>query len=236
MEFASFGSLNRILNVKGKISERFAASIFRQIIQAISYLHQNRTVHHDIKPMNILLTEKGKAKISDFGMSSSFESAENFYASAAYQAPEIFDGDYCDDLHSPQFDASKIDVWSLGVSLFESVFGILPFQGDDIFQIISSIQSHPLSFPFDCSNEFQDLLQQMLAVNPLKRISINELLHHPFFLLDDDCDCDFGEQIFIPEIDLTQKIKKNSAIIFTHDILDNLIINFHPNPSMNNFS
>jgi serine/threonine protein kinase len=144
MEFASFGSLDRILNISGKISESLVATIFRQVIQAIVYLNENRIVHHDLKPMNILLTKNGKAKLSDFGLSSSFESGYDLSGSPAYQAPEIFDSNF-DDL-SPS-DASKIDVWSLGVSMFESVFGILPFEGDDAFQIFSSTQKNPVLIP-----------------------------------------------------------------------------------------
>jgi serine/threonine-protein kinase 11 len=219
MEFASYGSLDLILKMNRKISESLAATIFKQVIQATADLHQKRFIHHDIKPMNILLTKNGKAKLSDFGISTSFESVFDLYGSPAYQAPEIFDDDY--DILS-QFNASQIDVWSLGVSLFESVFGILPFEGDDAFQIFSSIQNNPVSIPDRCSAELRDLIQKMLTVNPQKRISINELLDHPFFHLYHETDFDSFEPIFIPEINLTQDIIHHSVPIWKNDNLEKL--------------
>jgi serine/threonine-protein kinase 11 len=220
MEFATFGSLDRILEAKRKIAECLAATIFKQVIQAIAYLHRNNIAHHDIKQINILLTKNGTAKLSDFGLSSSFESACNLSGSPAYQAPEIFD-DHSDDLN--QFDASKIDIWSLGVSLFESVFGFLPFKGGNAFQIASSIQRNPISIPDGCSSVLRNLLKKMLVVNPLKRISIEQLLEHPFFQLYKDFAFDSFEPIFIPDIKLTQDIVHNSGSILENDNLTKLI-------------
>jgi serine/threonine protein kinase len=182
--------------------------------------------------MNILLTKNGKSKLSDFGLSSSFENAFDFSGSPSYQAPEIFDDTYDDLL---QFDASKIDVWSLGVSLFESIFGILPFEGDDVFQIFSSIQSNPVSIPDDCSVELKDLLQKMLAVNPIKRISIADLLEHPFFNLYDECDFDSFESIFVPEISFTQDVAHSSAPILKNDDLEKLTSFLPPSRSFSSF-
>jgi serine/threonine-protein kinase 11 len=214
IEFASFGSLDQILKMKGKISESLAATIFKQIIQATAYLNQNKIVHHDIKPMNIILTKNGEGKLSDFGISSSFESAFDLSGSPAYQAPEIID-DNDDGL--PQFNASKIDIWSLGVSLFESVFGFLPFEGDDAFQIFSSIKNNSVSIPNGCSAVLRDLLQKMLVASPLARISIGDLLEHPFFHLYNESDFDSFEPIFIPEINLTQDIVHRSASVWKYD-------------------
>jgi serine/threonine protein kinase len=152
-------------------------------------------------------------------MSSSFESVFDLSGSPAYQAPEIID-DGDDGLS--QFDSSKIDIWSLGVSLFESVFGFLTFEGDDAFQIASLIQSNPISIPDGCSSVLRDILQKMLVVNPLKRISIRELLEHPFFLLYNESDFDSFEPMFIPEINLTQDIQHNSVSVWKYDDLEKL--------------
>jgi serine/threonine protein kinase len=152
-------------------------------------------------------------------MSSSFESVFNLSGSPAYQPPEIIN-DNDDDLS--QFDSSKFDIWSLGVSLFESVFGFLPFEGDDAFQIALSIQSNPISIPDDCSVMLRDLLQKMLVVNHLKRISIGELLEHPFFHLYNESLFDSFEPIFISEINLTQDIVHTSVSVWKYDDLEKL--------------
>jgi serine/threonine-protein kinase 11 len=183
--------------------------------------------------MNILLSNNGKAKLSDFGLGTSFESAFDLTGSPAYQAPEIFDGNF-DDLS--QYDASKIDIWSLGVSLFESVFGFLPFEGDDAYQIFSSIQNNQVLIPDECSTEFKDLLQKMLVVNPLKRISITELIDHPFFQRYNETDFDFIDPILIPEIKIHQDILHNSVPIWENDDLEKLLSFLPPSLSLNSFS
>jgi serine/threonine-protein kinase 11 len=212
MEYASCGSLDQILKIEGKISEKNSSIIFKQIIKGLAYLHQKRIVHHDIKPSNIVLTKGGIAKISDFGVSFSFESADNLFGSPAYQAPEIVDDD---DDENNEFDFSKTDVWSLGVSLFESVFGFLPFEGDDIFQIVSAAHRNPVSIPFEGSDELKDILQKMLSVNPEKRISLLELLDHSFFNCSDDFNFDSINQLFIPEKEVMKEIEHSSATTWT---------------------
>jgi serine/threonine-protein kinase 11 len=141
MEFGTLGSLDRILKKNKTISEKNAAIIFKQIAKGLNYLHSNGFIHQDIKPSNILLTRDGKAKLSDFGVGRSFGSSNCLFGSPSYQAPEILDYELSDGV------GAKEDIWSLGVSLFEAIFGYLPFQGEDMYQICSMSKKQNLPFP-----------------------------------------------------------------------------------------
>lgn len=179
MELGNAGSLQEILANQQFCSEEFIASVFIQIINGLFYLHQKGFVHHDLKPSNIVLLNDGTAKITDFGVGRSFESVANLFGSAAYQAPEYFDEN---EDAVVKTEVSKEDIWSLGVSLFQCAFGVLPFEGENIFEIASSIRNNPLSFPFEVSPEFSDLIHRTLVIDPTKRISAADLLQHPFFV------------------------------------------------------
>jgi serine/threonine protein kinase len=99
--------------------------------------------------------------------------------------------------------------------LFESVFGFLPFEGDDIFQIVAAIHRNLISIPFGCSDELKDILQKMLSVNPLDRISLLELLEHPFFIIADQFHLDSIDQLLIPEKEISKDTEHISATIWT---------------------
>jgi serine/threonine-protein kinase 11 len=170
MEYAQYGSL------KGKqLRESEVASVFGQILSALMYLHEKGFVHQDVKPSNILLFENGTAKLGDFGIGHSFESADLVIGSPAYQAPEVFDEPAADD------DPSKEDIWSLGVAIYESAFGRLPFTGDSIYEIAATVKEKPLTIPDSASEELKDLLGHMLVVDPSLRYTAKQLSEHKFF-------------------------------------------------------
>jgi serine/threonine protein kinase len=81
-----------------------------------------------------------------------------------------------------------MDVWSLGVSLFESAFGRLPFTGDTVYEIAAGIRSNPLAIPDSASAGLGNLLQKMLCVNPNERVSMTEVAAHEFFAIGEDTD------------------------------------------------
>lgn len=175
LDVALYGSLERILKIEKKLSENNAALIFKQVALGLQEVHRNRFVHHDLKPANILVTKNKKIKISDFGVGRSYDSFCSLFGTPAYQAPEIINSDNMDE------DLLSEDIWSFGVSLFETVFGYLPFQGDDVYEIQSSIHNKPLSIPENCSSDLRDVLMKCLSIDLSKRISVTELVAHPFF-------------------------------------------------------
>lgn len=171
MEHANFGSLEAHLPI---LDECDIATVFVQVVHGLSYLHGLGFAHRDIKPSNIMLFQNGRVKIGDFGIGSSFESAETVCGSPAYQAPEFFDDDMYD------LDPVKEDVWSLGVAMYETAFGRVPWAGENIYQIVVAIKRDPLTFGPGISEEFKDLLNNMLCLSPSKRYTLQQVLNHPF--------------------------------------------------------
>jgi serine/threonine-protein kinase 11 len=170
MDFASGGALRGRL-----LSEDVAKIVFAKVLTGLQYLHSRGFVHQDIKPSNILLIEDGEVKLADFGIGHSLQSADSVFGSPAYQAPEFFDED-CEAI-----DPVKEDLWSVGVSLYESVFGRLPFHGDSVYEIGAAIREQPLEVPASASPELRDLLENLLCVDPGARFGMEQLQRHPWF-------------------------------------------------------
>lgn len=255
MEWANCGTLQNLINNKIKFDERTIASIFIQIALALSYIHSNGIIHRDVKPSNILLFSDGTAKISDFGISHTYESAESVAGTPAYQAPDLFDEDsesfssfenqnsiQKDDKkdttklaqkkennkkeitiknndeniineqstktvnsnilfgcskskeindnilckEKKKIDPKKSDVWSLGITMFQTAFGVLPYNGKNIYEIINSIKTSTLVIPenngIEYSPLFLDLIDKMLKKKSSERLSMNDVIQHPFFV------------------------------------------------------
>jgi serine/threonine protein kinase len=122
MELASHGTLMDMLNKFGKLKEKVAAKILRDIILAIEFLHSKNIIHRDLKPENILMDYNDRAKLSDFGWSSKLSSNDDrrktFCGTPDYISPEMIDGKDYD---------SSIDIWCCGVMLYEMLHGFPPF-------------------------------------------------------------------------------------------------------------
>jgi serine/threonine-protein kinase 11 len=178
IDYADCGSLDRILLGQDHMHKALIRMVFRKVLSAVSYLHSRGIVHQDIKPSNILLSGDGAIYLSDFGLGHSFQSTEMVVGSPAYQAPEAL-SDPTDD--GDTLDPSKEDVWSLGVTLFQCLFLELPFQGENVFEIIQRITHEPLVIPKGIDQSLEDLLRGMLMVDPEKRMSVAEVTASSFF-------------------------------------------------------
>lgn len=208
IEYANLGTLENMISNGVYLSEDTLASIFKQIIEGLIYLHSQGIVHHDVKPSNIMLFSKGQAKLADFGIGHSFESREHVIGTPAYQAPEIFKEDFADD-------PCKEDVWSLGISLYESAFGKVPYEGLNVFEIVHNIKTTPLDIPknHERSANLIDIIKKMLTVNQKERISMKEILNHPFFSNSKDSFHISSSMISSPQIDISNNIERISATV-----------------------
>lgn len=195
IEFADCGNLSSVLESGFKFTPEQIQNIFAQVISGISFLHQNCIVHQDIKPSNILIKSNGRVLISDFGIGHSFAYAAMVVGTPAYQAPEVIDDSEIFDLSSENLSnfeedissensnvtPGEEDVWSLGVTLYELVFHDLPFYGGNVFEIVRSIvMTDELDPPGPCDPTLWDLITKMLTVDPKKRITMQEIMEHPY--------------------------------------------------------
>jgi serine/threonine-protein kinase HSL1 (negative regulator of Swe1 kinase) len=120
LEYAENGELFKHIAVKGKLEEKKAMRIFRQILSAVGYCHSLNIYHRDLNPDNILLTKTGDVKITGFGMATFQRTAiHKMRTFSHYAAPELNEG--------VSYDGDKVDIWSMGVILYSMLSGRLPF-------------------------------------------------------------------------------------------------------------
>lgn len=196
LELADGGTLAD-LTKRIKLTEAQLRHIYRQAVSALIHVHSIGIVHRDVKPANILLFTDGSAKLSDFGIGTSFESAEAVVGSPAYQAPELFEETW-------EGNPTQGDVWSLGVSIYESFFGKLPFNGSNLYEIVNCARTEGLVIPDGASDDLKDLITQMLAIDPDQRITMKSVASHPFFTRPE-----YQEDVEIP-IEKKMKLKPKS--------------------------
>ena len=176
MEYAKNGNLYELLSKpenKNGFEEQRAFDYFIQVVNAVYYLHQNNIIHRDIKPENILLGNKGLLKLCDFGWAKelNLENRSTFCGTVEYMAPEIVGNENYD---------YGVDIWSLGILLYELLFGHSPFKAKNMKSIILNIKSHELVFDKPISHESKDLIIKILNTNPQKRLKLKDILDHPF--------------------------------------------------------
>ena len=174
-EYCAKGDLLNFMIENRVFEEEEACKIFQQVLSSLEYLHNNNISHRDIKPENILLNEYGDAKLSDFGLSTKFEKGkllEKACGSPLYAAPEMLTG--------KKYDGTKIDIWSLGISLYAMVCGELPFDDEDnnMKNIVYKIKNGKYTLPDNLSPLCKDLIKRILEANPDKRITLEEIKNH----------------------------------------------------------
>jgi len=178
IELATGGELFDQIIAKGSYSEKDAAVIVRQILDAVSYMHSHGIAHRDLKPENLLVTGDGVIKISDFGLSKDFGSGENLKTSCGtpdYVAPEVLKGAPYD---------SAVDIWSIGVINYILLCGFPPFYGTTDKQIFDKILKAEYSFPSpdwdEISNEGKQFISALLVLNPNDRPTATQCIQAPW--------------------------------------------------------
>jgi len=152
-------------------------NIFRQVAAGIRYLHYQNIVHGDIKPQNLLIGEDGVVKIADFGIAKMLHASGQKLADAsgtpAFMSPELFDT-------GQAFVGQLADIWAIGATMFMLRFGHPPFVAKNIVNLSNKIQNDPLVFPVEIDAELRDLLENMLVKDPKKRLSLQQIIMHPW--------------------------------------------------------
>lgn len=166
MDNTQEGNLYQLLKRKKQFNEKEAFSYFIQAAKAVHFLHGHNYIHRDIKPENLLINNDIEIKLCDFGLcnNNSIGNRSTFCGTLEYMAPEIISENSYD---------KAVDIWSLGILLYELTNGKTPFKIN--LQNLRN-QTHLLSFINNkISNQCKDLIQKMLCINPRKRITIRGL-------------------------------------------------------------
>ena len=179
MEYISKGNVYGLIpqDKKKRLNNQVVASLMKDVISAVYYLHNMKPIiiHRDIKPENVLLADGLVAKLTDFGWSNYMQEDEKrttVCGTPIYLAPEII---------KEQGHDEKVDIWCIGVLLFELITGNVPFQGNDIDTLKENILHLKISWPKDINVDAKSLIKKILKSDPAARISLEEMLLQPFF-------------------------------------------------------
>ena len=234
MEFAKFGDLEhfkKILNKRRYFSETLLAFITKQILNGLYYLDESKIIHMDIKPQNILIDEKLNIKITDFSVSFSYEKYNNdkkidlpLNGTNLYMSPEVLSQSTID-----YEDCNKIDIYSLGVILYNFAFEIFPYGLNYSYRnnfglILEKIKNEKLIIPEirHYSFLFKNFLFGLLEKNIKKRFSLYEIMEHPWIK---GADLIFKEKEKINDLEkflinlITDNIRSFNEYIKNNDII-----------------
>ena len=179
MEYIQGGNIYSYVPKNGirKISTQQVASIIKDVISATYFLHNMipPIIHRDIKPENVLLGSGMQAKLTDFGWSNYMQSEykrTTVCGTPIYLAPEMISNSGHDE---------KVDIWCIGVLLFELMTGVQPWKGTDVNTVKMNISRLNINWPKNMDKKARDLISKILKYYPYERISLENMLMHPFF-------------------------------------------------------
>jgi len=150
-----------------------AFDFFQQILNGVEYCHAHLICHRDLKPENLLLDAQKHVKIADWGMASLMKKGsllETSCGSPHYASPEVVMG--------KKYDGRSADIWSMGVVLYALLTGRLPFDDDNMQQLLAKVKTGVFAMPEWLPRDVQDLLSRMLTVEPAKRITLQQIKAH----------------------------------------------------------
>ena len=177
MEYMPGGNIYSIVQRTHVVTLQEIASIMKDVISAVYFLHHMhpKIVHRDIKPENVLLDQGNHAKLTDFGWSNYMEGGikrTTVCGTPVYLAPEIINNTGHDE---------HVDIWCIGVLLFELIVGRPPFSGETEQAVRYNIARMRINWPRNLDKDAADLISKILKYNPEQRISLEQMLLHPFF-------------------------------------------------------
>lgn len=181
LELVTGGELFDQIISRGSYSEKDAAAIVKQILEAVMYMHSNGIAHRDLKPENLLVSGPNNelVKVTDFGLSKDFGEAtlSTSCGTPDYVAPEV--------LRGAPYDNS-VDIWSIGVITYILLCGFPPFYGNNDQEIFEKILKAEYNFPAESwdpvSDDAKDFIKSMLILANSKRPTAQEALQHPWMI------------------------------------------------------
>ncbi|KAH7922538.1 Pkinase-domain-containing protein [Leucogyrophana mollusca] len=175
-ELCCGGELFDYLAEKGRLTEEETKIIFGQLCLAVAYLHEKGIVHRDLKLENVLLDERCRVKLGDFGFTREYERGvymETFCGTTGYASPEMLQG--------KRYLGPEVDVWSMGVILYCLLTGTLPFDDDDEAIMREKVIKGEYEDPEWLSTDARDLIRNILEIDTTKRFTIPQILSSAWF-------------------------------------------------------
>ncbi|CAL2042806.1 unnamed protein product [Caenorhabditis brenneri] len=175
LDYASRGELFNVLQSQPghKVSEVIAARFVRQLANALKYCHSKGVIHRDIKPENLLLDSKLNLKLADFGWSvvADHSKRHTLCGTMDYLAPEMV---------SNQPHDFNVDIWAIGILLFEMLVGYAPFANQTGDKLIARIKECKIYIPQSVSDGASRLINAIIKKEPQERLPLAEIMTHPW--------------------------------------------------------
>jgi len=175
LEYSYGGELYKLLTSKGCFSEAFSAKATLDLSRALAYCHSKHIIHRDIKPENLLMGYNNEIKIADFGWSIHAPTSRRntLCGTLDYLPPEMVENKDHDE---------TVDVWTLGVLLYEFLTGNPPFETETHSATYQRIREVDLRFPKKVPLDARDLISKLLKKDPRKRMQLTSVANHPWIL------------------------------------------------------
>lgn len=189
LDYAANGELLGLIKQYGTLNEDCTRYFGAQMLDAIKYMHDNGVIHRDIKPENVLLDEKYRIQITDFGTAKLLERKKNghtgeeedypldvraksFVGTAEYVSPELLENKYC---------GKPGDIWAFGCILYQLIAGKPPFKATNEYLTFQKITKLQYAFSAGFPLVLRDLIKQVLVLQPSRRATISQIQKHHFF-------------------------------------------------------
>ena len=183
MEYASRGQLYSFIKRQKKLNQISAKQYIKEIISAVKYLHSldPPIIHRDIKPENILIDIDGNCKLGDFGLAQNENDLnyikDDYCGTLEYLAPETLNNSH---------QGKSVDIWALGVLLFEMLTGRPPFKIEkdklELYKNSNDTKLWKINWTDDFPRLARDLVSRILVPNPKDRLNIEQILSHQWFV------------------------------------------------------
>ncbi|CAI5757200.1 unnamed protein product [Candida verbasci] len=200
LDYAANGELLTLIKNHNTLNEECTRHFGAQILDAIKYMHDNGVIHRDIKPENILLDDKMRIQMTDFGTARLLEKkndesedypvdvrAKSFVGTAEYVSPELLESKYC---------GKPGDIWAFGCIIYQMIAGKPPFKATNEYLTFQKITKLQYAFSAGFPNILRDLVKKILVLQPSRRATISDIQNHYFF---NDVDFDDFESIWYRE-------------------------------------
>ena len=207
MEYCKYGELFQQIISQKHLDINSSSFYFFQLINGLSYLHSHQIIHRDLKPENILIGEYKLLKIIDFGLSN-FSMKDEYLStpcgSPSYAPPEMIGG--------KKYNGMLGDIWSCGIILYVMICGYLPFDGKSNADLFDKILKCKVKYPKNIDKNALNLLKNILVNNPDKRINLEKIKKHQFYLK--------GKKIFEAKYpELVDKIENINNILLNNSFI-----------------